>query len=224
MRRARRLPWIVPAIVFAAVAFSIVAVLSYSGGVRWPFPYYGTRAIAMSPNINPGDVFFVNRLAYNGARGPQAGDVIAFTGPTFSTAPNAPSTASVERVVAVPGDAVTMSGGILRRNGQPASEPPLGSRAPYRLEIHDFGMYIDGRPLDARSGVYQPPTERWIAADRVPLGCYVVLGDNRAHSVDSHVFGFMCPSLPTTVDGVEPTIVGRVIMPPFRGVLPRPTH
>jgi signal peptidase I len=201
------------AILVAVIAFSTFAALSSVATVGWPFPYYRTMAVSMSPTINPGDIYFVNRLAYN-AHGPEAGDVIVFSGPTFSTAPGAPNTPGVKRVVAVPGDSLTMSDGIVRRNGKPVSEPRLGSRAPYRLEIRDFGIYVDGRPLDVRSGVFMPPVEQWSAPTRVPSGCYVVLGDNRANSVDSHIVGFVCPGLPTTIDGVAPTIVGRAILPP----------
>jgi signal peptidase I len=179
------------------------------------FQYFRTTAVAMSPNISPGDIFFVDRLAYDDVRGPKPGDVIAFIAPTFSSAPGAPNTPGVKRVVAGPGDSITISGGVLRRNGTVVPEPELGSRADYQLEIRDFMLYADGHPLDERRGVFMPPRARWSAPDRVPAGCYIVLGDNRAHSVDSHIIGFVCPGLPTTIDRVVPSIIGRVIMPPF---------
>jgi signal peptidase I len=198
---------------FAALLFIAYAVRRFS--------YYQTSAFAMSPNINPGDLFIVDRFAYDASRGPHAGDVIAFSGPTFSTAPGAPFTPGVKRVVAGPGDLVTISGGVLLLNGKPAAEPPLGSRAPYRLEIRDFSIFVDGRRLDdARHLVFMPPADRWKAPNRVPSGCYLILGDNRARSMDSHIVGFLCPGLPTTVDGVVPSIVGRVLMPPFWHVEP----
>jgi signal peptidase I len=207
-----------PLIVIAAALVSLIAfaaLLCIVYVVR-RFSYYQTTAIAMSPNINPGDIFFVDRFAYDASRGPRPGDVIAFSGPTFSTVPGAPLTPGVKRVVAGPGDRVTISGGVLLLNGKPAPEPPLGSHAPYRLEIRDFSIFVDGRRLDdARRLVFMPPADRWKAPNRVPSGCYLVLGDNRARSMDSHIVGFLCPGLPTTVDGVVPTIVGRVMMPPF---------
>jgi signal peptidase I len=178
----------------------------------WRFPMYGTSGVGMSPSIDPGDLFVVDRLAYNATHGPTTGDVIAFTGPTFSSVPGAPMTPGVKRVAAVPGDQITIQGGTLYRNGQAVREPSLGSRPPYRFEIRDFAIFVNGR---RPAGVVMPVASRWRSPDRVPAGCYVVLGDNRANSVDSHIVGFLCPGLPTTIDGVVPSILGRVIMPPF---------
>jgi signal peptidase I len=35
-----------------------------------------------------------------------------------------------------------------------------------------------------------PPRDKWTAPDRIPAGCYLMFGDNRNNSEDSHVWGF----------------------------------
>jgi signal peptidase I len=35
-----------------------------------------------------------------------------------------------------------------------------------------------------------PPASQWSAPDRIPPHCYIMLGDNRNDSEDSHIWGF----------------------------------
>jgi len=35
-----------------------------------------------------------------------------------------------------------------------------------------------------------PPRSAWSAPDRIPAHCYIMLGDNRNDSEDSHIWGF----------------------------------
>ena len=80
-------------------------------------------------------------------------------------------------------------GDIVVRNGLPQYEPYEAGRPAYDMEIERYGIYVDGVPLDPQQANV-PPRARWQAPDRIPEGCYVVLGDNRNDSEDSHVFGF----------------------------------
>jgi signal peptidase I len=66
----------------------------------------------------------------------------------------------VKRVVAVPGDRFTIARGVTYVNGRRVEEPYIKERPAYDMALR-----------------------------RVPSGCYIVLGDNRNDSEDSHIFG-----------------------------------
>jgi signal peptidase I len=68
----------------------------------------------------------------------------------------------IKRVVGVAGDEILVQGGVLYVNGEPREEPYLNEDLPF------VGFY--------------GPTE-------VPEGSIFVMGDNRANSADSRVFG-----------------------------------
>lgn len=72
----------------------------------------------------------------------------------------------IKRVIGLPGDRIEIRRGIVLVNGSPLSEP-----------------YV------------QFPDTRTFAAVTVPPGSLYVLGDNRADSEDSRVFGFVPQNL-----------------------------
>ena len=58
----------------------------------------------------------------------------------------------------------------------------------YKLDVRDYGIWVDGTKLDpAFANV--PPREKWSAPDRLPNSCYIMFGDNRNNSEDSHIWG-----------------------------------
>lgn len=160
---------------------------------------------SMAPTIVTGQIFVADRFAYRGAA-PRRGDVVIFMPPVISPNP------FFKRVVAVPGDRLAIHAGRTFVNGKRVDEPYAPQPAPYDLAIRNYGITVDGEPLDTAIAVI-PPRAEWTSPDTVPRGCYVVLGDNRSNSADSHLFGFLCPGQPVpSLPKVHPELVGRAIV------------
>lgn len=120
---------------------------------------------SMLPTLREGDRILVNKFVYF-LRDPEPGEIVVF---------NAPPAASpddkdfIKRVVGAPGDELCVREGALYRDGE-------------RL-VED---YIAGEPT------YTWPSRG--SCVRVPAGNYVVMGDNRNDSNDSHRWGYWNPT------------------------------
>jgi signal peptidase I len=88
--------------------------------------------ISMEPTIEPGDLFFVNRVAYR-FRDPERGDVVAVRIAGRSVV-------YVKRLLALPGDTVAFVDGVLWRNGAPVDEPYVTQRAEWQLDEVTLGL------------------------------------------------------------------------------------
>ena len=196
-------PWVV------ALSAGAVVVLVIATGVVYAllrYHSYVAPSESMAPTVAAHQIIFVDHFAYRDTP-PRRDDVIVFMPPILT--PNA----YFKRVVAVPGDRLAIRGGREILNGKPITEPYRLVRADYDLAVRDYGLWIDGARLDADAAVV-PPRAEWTAADTVPPGCYVVLGDNRPNSQDSHAFGFFCPGRPVPGQpDVHPALVGRALLP-----------
>ncbi|MBF0170099.1 MAG: signal peptidase I [Nitrospinae bacterium] len=136
---------------------------------------------SMEPTLKQGDYILVNKARYglrlpfvDGALYnwdlPQRGDVVTFTPP--ATLPGAGGRLFIKRVVALPGDVITVRHGVLYVNGQRAAGPsPTSARRGEWSEI-----LADRSPAPAG-----PQT--------VPPGTVYVVGDNRENSHDSRSWG-----------------------------------
>ncbi len=112
------------------------------------------ESISMEPTLIPGEFLIVNKLAYRFGE-MQRGDVVVFY------YPRDPSQRYIKRIIGLPGDEVTVSGGRVFINGEPLNEPYLNA----------------------------PPT--YMGTWQVPPDGIFVLGDNRNRSADSHVWGMV---------------------------------
>ncbi len=136
---------------------------------------------SMAPTLRPGDTVLANQVAYR-HRPPRIGDIVVFhppdgavtmrcgkrrpPGQACATATPGNSTALfVKRVVALPGDRVSIRDGHVIRDGNRASEPFI-------------------TPCRRGEGNCAFPRTFVVAAGR-----YYLLGDNRGNSLDSRNWG-----------------------------------
>lgn len=196
--------WTIAGVCGVALVLVMGTALGY-GLLR--FRNYFAPSGAMAPTIPARAVFLVDRFAYHGHT-PDRGDVIVFTPPIFPSAP------FFKRVVAVPGDRFAIRHGHVTLNGKPVDEPYVKGATDYDLAIEGYGIRVSDQKLDPAMAAI-PPRSEWSAPDKVPRGCYVVLGDNRNNSEDSHIWGFLCPGRPAALTSEVPALVGRAVLPPF---------
>lgn len=135
---------------------------------------------SMVPTLQKYDKLIVDKLSYHFAD-PQRGDIVVFE-PTDNIMKDNPNLrdAFIKRIIGLPGDKVEVKGGRVYINDQPLREE-----------------YIEAEP------------EYQYGPVKVPVDSYLVLGDNRNNSYDSHFWGFVPRDL----------IIGRAIVrfwPPHR--------
>lgn len=135
---------------------------------------------SMVPTLQKYDKLIVDKLSYHFTN-PQRGDIVVFS-PTDNIKKENPTLkdAFIKRVIGLPGEKVEVKGGRVYINDQPLRE-----------------NYIEAVPQYK----YGPVT--------VPPDSYLVLGDNRNNSYDSHFWGFV----------PHDNIIGRAIVrfwPPHR--------
>jgi signal peptidase I len=123
---------------------------------------------SMVPTLQVDDRLIVDKVTYR-FRDPQRGDIIVFMPPdeasVVCTGPQAiqhNKDAYIKRIIGLPGDTVEVKQGQVFINGNPIKES-------YLAEVPDYQ--------------YGPRV--------VPQGSYLVLGDNRNNSCDSHYWGFV---------------------------------
>jgi signal peptidase I len=144
--RLRRRWLAIPAILVATAA----ALLAFAS----PFQIDGP---SMSSTIQPGEMVLVDRVSTS--LGLQRGEIIIFHPPT-----NDPAVPYIKRIIGLPGDHVSIIGGVVFVNGQKLDEPYLAPNTTTTTSVYDFEL-------------------------TVPSGTVFVLGDDRPNSYDSRYFG-----------------------------------
>ncbi len=160
---------------------------------------------SMMPTLLTGDFILVNKFDY-GLRlpiintkiieysEPERGDVIVFRYPNYKRDEGYAGTDFIKRVIALPGDVVSYNKDRLTVNSKVVDQRKIGS---YRGVGSGKGMTgyrhvrelidLDNHDILLHPMGYSPGFNK----TTVPDGHYFVMGDNRAHSSDSRVWGYV---------------------------------
>ena len=143
---------------------------------------YSIPSGSMEPTLKVGDRIVVNKLSYH-LHGVDHGNIVVFSTPPNEDCAGPPVSDLVKRVIALPGEVISLNDGHVLINGRIVPEPYL--------------------PPDVRNDTYPGPGDAPYSlhhAFRVPAGDVFVMGDNRPRSCDSRFWGPIA----------ESTIVGKV--------------
>lgn len=136
-------------------------------------------SLSMFPTFDIGDQLLVEKVSKYN-RHYQRHDVVVFNPPEAYIELTGNTEALIKRVVGIAGDKIEVKGNRLYVNGVMQEEPWTNELPNYSLD-----------------------------AQKVPEGMVLVLGDNRNHSFDSHIWGFL----------PEKNVIGRAVFkywPPWR--------
>jgi signal peptidase I len=159
--------------------------------------WYSVPTGSMQPTIKEGDRIIVNKIAYDlrlpftdislaSLDSPKRGEIIVFESKTANLR-------LIKRIVGLPGDVVSMHNEVITVNGQQLTLRALDdnqvtndtSKLKYFSETIgkiSHRINIDNNKNNLLSN---------FSAVTVPKDHYLVLGDNRRHSADSRVYGFV---------------------------------
>jgi signal peptidase I len=151
------LEYVVLAVVAVAVALLIQAFLVKP---------YRIPTASMEDTLLIGDRVLVDRISWRFSQ-PERGDIVVFHAPVVGPV-------LIKRIIGLPGDEISLSGGSVYINGRRLDEPYV-RRIDGRQEPSE--PFSNGLPWSLQ----EPYT--------VPPGSYFVMGDNRTDSGDSREFG-----------------------------------
>ena len=164
--------WIREGIIVVVVAV-LVAVLLRTFVVQTFFIPSGS----MEPTLQIGDRILVNKLSYH-LHGVDRGDIVVFSRPAAENCGGPEVNDLVKRVIGLPGDVISVSGGYVYIDGKRLDET--------WLPASEQGVTTAG-PAGNTSDLERPY--------RVPTNDYFVMGDNRTDSCDSRYWGPIAKSL-----------------------------
>jgi len=170
--------------------------------VRWSIAdHYRVPSGSMKPTIQIGDHILVNKMAFDFKlpftdivlahnHDPKRGDIVVFK------SPKDPSINLIKRLIAIPGDQVEITNGVVKINGQ---ETLIHDKRPIklitenqqygRLETLWFEEKIDQKIITVQRlpMLFRPEHRQF----NIPAGKYLFMGDNRDNSADGRFFGLV---------------------------------
>ena len=147
----------------------------------------------MEPTLQIGDRILVNKLSYD-LHGVDRGDIVVFSRPPAENCGGPEVNDLVKRVIGLPGDVLSLSGGYVYVDGKKLDET--------WLPASEQGVTTAG-PTGNSSNLARPY--------RVPANDYFVMGDNRTDSCDSRYWGPISKSL--IVGKVELRGLAHLVLP-----------
>ncbi|MCM2280267.1 MAG: signal peptidase I [Bdellovibrionaceae bacterium] len=178
-------------------AFGLFLLILFS--FRWSLAdQYVVPSGSMEPTIQVGDRILVNKMAYQmrlpftdwvlaQAESPVRGDIVVFESPREDRA------TMVKRLIALPGDRVSIDNGFIEINGVPlANESEVqnaiaSSANSDRVYYHETHNGTKSVAVQRMPELVRPHYAEFV----VPDGMYFVMGDNRDNSADSREWGFL---------------------------------
>jgi signal peptidase I len=144
---------------------------------------------SMEPTLAIDDRLIIEKLSYRFSQ-PQRGDIVVFN-PTPTLEEQKFKDAFIKRVIGLPGE---------------------------RIEVKEGKVFVNGQPI-AENYTAERPNYNWKYEGVIPENSYIVFGDNRNSSYDSHYWGLV----------PKDKLVGRAIIrfwPPGRagGIPPKPPY
>ena len=154
----------------AAVEWGVVVIVALLAAFIVRFFVFETFYIpsgSMEPTLMIGDRIIVSKLSYD-FHPVHRGDIIVFHAPAREAAVCADPEVRdlVKRVIGLPGETISSSGNSVLINGKPIAQP-----------------WFPATPLGAP-----------ITPTKIPSNSYFVMGDNRANSCDSRMWGTLTKS------------------------------
>lgn len=116
---------------------------------------------SMLPTLQINDRLIIDKISYN-FHNPERGDIIVFN-PTDTLKQQNFKDAFIKRLIGLPGD---------------------------KVEVKDGKVYVNNQPLNHENYIEDKPNYSF-GPVTVPPNQFLVLGDNRNNSYDSHYWGFV---------------------------------
>jgi signal peptidase I len=169
---SRQTRWFREVLIVVVVAL-VVAVVLRTFVVQTFFIPSGS----MEPTLQVGDRILVNKLSFH-LHSVHRGDIVVFKRPAAENCGGAEVNDLVKRVVGLPSETISVSGGYVYINGKRLNESYLPASRQ--------GITGEGPPGTPYS---------LVKPYKIPAGDYYVMGDNRMDSCDSRYWGPISGSL-----------------------------
>lgn len=172
-----------------SLALPAVAVLAALGIRTYAFQVFRVPTSSMMLTLQPGDRIGVSKLAYGMMAGvasvPRRGDLIVFS----HNFPNGPLTL-VKRVVAMPGDRITLRDGhpVINDQAVPFCYAGILTFLDERWQHFRARVFVEALGDTLHLAIHTPYYRSFDHEYRVKPGEVFVLGDNRNNSTDSRAW------------------------------------